>query len=212
MWKLALSATVLLAVLTARTWADDLFPPPYRGLPQSTLQEWTFDGPQGPVWPANPGFNNPYAPPVPSLTGGGQWVNAVNGRTGLLEVDPFQIPPIGTLAIGIPDLNYPNPYKDIRVQVTWFPSLGPGPGIVMSSNPPGIPQGVNTIQAVGGGFFYEQLNWRIVPNPNFETLILQFPSRGYVDQIVVDTICVPEPATLVPLALVGLAALRRRPA
>jgi hypothetical protein len=31
-----------------------------------------------------------------------------------------------------------------------------------------------------------------------------------VDQIVVDTICVPEPATLALLALVGLAALRRR--
>ena len=58
----------------------------------------------------------------------------------------------------------------------------------MSSTPAGIDQS-GYVQDVGGGFFYEQFNWRISPNPAAETLFLDFPARGYVDQIVVDTIC-----------------------
>jgi hypothetical protein len=61
--RFALSAAIVLTGAAGRALADDSDPPPWRGNPGSTWQEWTFDTDQSPVWPANPGFINPYAPP-----------------------------------------------------------------------------------------------------------------------------------------------------
>lgn len=60
--------------------------------------------------------------------------------------------------------------------------------------------------------------FEIYPNPEWETIELSFYNENtgepwypaYVDQVVIDTWCVPEPATLSLLALGGLALLRRR--
>ena len=53
-------------------------------------------------------------------------------------------------------------------------------------------------------------------NPTWEEIYLKFDwhqpgmSSAYVDQVVIDTLCIPEPATLSLLALGGLALMRRR--
>ena len=54
--------------------------------------------------------------------------------------------------------------------------------------------------------------WRIEPNPPHETIVLRSdPMWGAViDQVVVQTICIPEPLTISFLALGGLFLRRRR--
>ena len=48
----------------------------------------------------------------------------------------------------------------------------------------------------------------IEPNPAFE--IVRIDGAVMVDEIVIDTICIPEPASLALLGLGGLALMRRR--
>jgi len=54
--------------------------------------------------------------------------------------------------------------------------------------------------------------WQITPNPQSETITnISFSGTGgFVDHIVVETVCVPEPASLCLLAAGGLAFLRKR--
>jgi hypothetical protein len=62
----------------------------------------------------------------------------------------------------------------------------------------------------GANWWHSTYNLRIYPNPDFE--ILRIDGTVMVDQIVIDTICIPEPAALILLAFGGLLLLRRRPA
>jgi len=61
------------------------------------------------------------------------------------------------------------------------------------------------------GYMYARWGITIEPNPTGETIYIQ-PSfcSLYVDEIVVDTICIPEPATIALLGLGGLILLKRR--
>jgi type II secretory pathway component PulL len=65
-----------------------------------------------------------------------------------------------------------------------------------------------------GEWTVDVVSFEIEPNPWFETIYMSWPRAGTVDvtQVVVDTICMPEPATLAMLAIGfgGLAFLRRR--
>ncbi len=62
------------------------------------------------------------------------------------------------------------------------------------------------------GWVTEVLKFRLEPNPPWEILTMgEFISYpAYVDQVVIDTICIPEPGTLVLLA-VGCVRLLVRP-
>ena len=51
-------ATLLLAAGSATALADDLFPPPWRGQPDTTFAHWTFDNQAAPYFPD--AWNNPY--------------------------------------------------------------------------------------------------------------------------------------------------------
>jgi len=202
------------ALLATNVRADDFAPPTewVRGDPLSTAMEWEFltdaNGHTGP--------DGDTVATVPAPTGSGT-VSIYGGS--------FGIDPIWSIGDGDGQWSGPanepifmefqienwediEPVKFLRIQVTYG---GPTPsissiGAIHQTDPVTIvPTGTTSFSTNQILFEYE-----IHPNPFFELFELEIPVGGSVDQVVVDTISMPEPATLSLLALGGLAALRRR--
>jgi hypothetical protein len=222
---LQLTCVLFVCLFGISAFADDLFPPPWRGAPGSTVQEWDFLTPGVP----NPDlsssdyfpdgidvpFFNPYGDPVAHVWPGvGQNYWPVWGdREGVWPLS-------GVIDIEVPNSPVPNPYKEIWIQLTWAQQT---PESIVTTkvtvDPTYLvtgPQVVNDIilgptnMGTGDGLWHHT-TWRFLvePNPAFE--IIRISGTVMVDQIVVDTICVvPEPATLTILGLSGLVLLLRK--
>lgn len=193
--------------------ADDIYPPAWRGQPGSTMQEWLFSNSiPDPIADIN---NNPYGNPIahPRPGTGQEWVDEWGGRQGIWPLS-------GTILFDIPNTPVPNPYKEIWVQITWAKQVTSStPGVVAFL--PGGPDIASTLVreiplAPTGAlspsdmWYHSTYKIRIEPNPAFEHVYIT--GTLLVDQVVIDTICVPEPATLAMLGLGGLVMIRRRKA
>jgi hypothetical protein len=203
--KKLLLAVAMLAIIVSVSVADDLNPPPWRGLPGTTTTEWLFNT-QNPQPP--PDFErNPYnreghgamMTTEPNTFWEPFWAN----RTGVWHLS-------GGLNAWLWNRPEPNPLKEIWVQITWWSDL-PGMMPIVTERAPGTPDGrlVGDILQLDG--------WRtstflitLPYNPPWEEVII----RGdiWVDQLVIDTYCVPEPSTIIALVggLGSLLAFRRR--
>ena len=62
----------------------------------------------------------------------------------------------------------------------------------------------------GGVWYTYNYGLTIEPNPTSEMITITVPYCTVIDQIVVDTICIPEPASMALLALGSVFLLRRR--
>jgi len=217
---LVAAAVVALAAMPAL--ADDVTPPPWRGQWSTTLQYWEFG-------PANSGTADVLPDGPGPLKEGPPYEPGYLPSTKIIEIVPdpvnpdwIDLDPFGSVREGIWALSGhmdiivdnhepPNDYKLVWVQVTWhegdtqhpdephFVNLDPTP-----INPPAIVDEFvwcNDWKTT----VYE---WRIEPNPPDEMFRLQ--GDILVDQLVIDTWCIPEPMTLGLLGLGGLAVLRRR--
>jgi len=204
----------IIVLLTGIARADDFAPPPWvRGVPLSTAMEWEFltdanghTGPDGNTVATVPGSlgsgtvsiygNSPGVTPIWSIgDGDGQWSAPIN--------DPI------AMEFQIENWIDNEPVKYLRIQVTYG---GTPPSVTglwahhASENPVLIvPTGTTAFSTTHLLFEYE-----LYPNPDFELFHLDIPPGASIDQVVVDTISIPEPATLGVLAVGGLIALRRR--
>ncbi|MBX3380546.1 MAG: hypothetical protein KF805_10660 [Phycisphaeraceae bacterium] len=200
---------VLVAVAGfSASWAqaDDLNPPPWRGQLHSTFQHWTF-----PV--ANPSgapdvWNNPSGTPQMTPSDNSQYFPEFNGRTGV-----WCLPLEGDLRFRVPNDNDPDAlYKIIWIQVTWLGAILPDAGGESSTGKPfQLTADPQTVQLPDG---WNHTTWEfIIPEcPDFEIAFLRNLATAplYIDQVVIDTICiVPSPSTSV-LALAGLVVAGRR--
>lgn len=207
-----LSAAVL---MSSAALADDLYPPAWRGEPGSTFQHWTFDTQPANMYDIAPDIDqNPFGAPaiIDSYGDYGEWLDTYEGRQGVWHA-------YWDFWIDLPNDPEPRPAKDILVQFTYY-----------YDDPTGWDNGrpiigdvfvgsgtfdVSLVQEfqLEGNWYYSQWAIHIEPNPDFESLYVIADddySELYFDQIVVDTICIPEPASLGLLMLGGLALLRRR--
>jgi len=207
MKKMLILGLALVLTGSTLTYADDLFPPPWRGHPRSTFAQWEFDYPGVPGayghYPQPDIWQNPFGPPTAHVVPGPgmEWMPEYQGRPGVWPLS-------GRIDFEIPNFPEPLPEKRIWVQVTFQNQPG-GNGGVLGSNPP--PALWNTISfiALPDGWLHQTIELVIRPNPPFEVLSL-FGDIN-VDEVVIDTICIPEPATLGLLALAApLAVFRRR--
>ena len=193
--------TVFLVTLLAGSmaFAADVVIPGWRGDPGSTYQRWEFstDNP----FPVPDVVNNPYGTPLLKVNTPFSWDNGAWPLSG--EID-----------ILIP--NYPQirPEKWIQIQLTWQPAgLDPDPFLadqpLIAVTPfDGMEMYRYDDDQVAPGWIHSTFDITIWPNPYEEW----FTIKGdiLVDELVIDTICIPEPMTVTLLGLGGLALMRKR--
>jgi len=179
------------------TLGDDLFKPDWRGKPGSTYQKWLFDTDSNPAAP-NVVENEYGSPSATILLGpvGGEWLYQMDGfgtPTGYWDLRPGC-----SMVMDINNRPITLAYKEIWVQVLYYEGLIPAPFVTVPGAELVGSQKI-LIETIEGPFteawYLTLTKWRIEPNPKREQIIISVdPDWGaLVDQVVVDTICGPEP-------------------
>jgi len=189
--------------------ADDLNPPPWRGQEGTTYARWEFLTADPNPLPDEQ--VNPYGQADMSVwSGAGQhWMEVWGGRAGVWPLS-------GAMEVWIPNQPEMLPYKDIRVQISWAPQA-PGSQPLITEKDSALEAWLvdemllePTLEPppVGENWIHSTFTIHIEPNPLSETV--RIDGAVMVDEVVIDTICIPEPATLGLVMAGGLAALRWR--
>jgi hypothetical protein len=215
MARFTLLTVAICGLVSPAAWAHDVIQPPWRGQDGSTYQEWRFDTNANPAPPEV--INNPYGTASAAITVGdfgSGWLDQLGGL-GDTQTNYWDLGSAGTIVIDIDNRPEPLPYKEIWIQVTYFQDLWQAPAVdVPGASLLGGETRLIEHVSTGGDWFLDQTMWRIEPNPDHEQITVTADLSGSViDQIVIDTICIPEPGTLAGL-VVGcclLAVRRRRP-
>ena len=201
---LVLTMTVILA---GPVLARDLWDPPWdMSLPNQTYQAWEFTQDPGPFPTID---ENPYG--IAELVDyNGTWPDVVEGPDGQL-IQTLHIDEPGGLSIWVPNNPDPNLRKLIFWQVTSDKSPTPT-GSPPTTTPPGasLPTGLPQIQHPNLPWYTYNGLLEIIPNPDGEWIHFDFVVSTNIEEIVIKTICIPEPATFGLMILGGLAMLRRR--
>ena len=187
-----------------------------RGDPGSTYQHWQFTNVTSNTPETN---NNPYGDPSFEFEEPGNWgwnpampgPDGPNVSAWTLQTESGT----GTIILHVPNKPDPNEIKYIFLQMTSTKAPSPG-GVTPVGGGSGGPYtagtwntGVPQWQEPNGWYTY---NWglTIEPNPEYEDIVITVPFGTSIDQIVVDTICTPEPATLALLLMGALLGLIKR--
>lgn len=194
-------------------YADDTVPPPWqRFQPNTTTQEWSFPDPQLPH-PAdnNTIYWNPNGVPIQLDTRdqgtGIEWLPGFQNRDGVYAMNPGG----SILVFCIPNDPTMREEKHIWAQITW--AVAPGDQSVDlepfggSVPPTTVEDGTD----MGDGWKHSTFSYILRPNPELEYYQIRNHSNStiYIDQVVIDTQCVPEPASLAGIAA-GAAFLAKR--
>jgi hypothetical protein len=174
--------------------ADDIYPPPWqRGDPGTTYQAWDFGT------SANPSLGdtvyNPYGTPTATINGG-TWSLFYGGHVGIWTLGASD-----SIDLFIPNTPLDtNNIKEVWTQVTWQPDAGPAPVVTVDYGSNSIVSTLQFTAPVGVGEWLQSVYLaELLYNPASENVIIT--ETGDVGQVVIDTICVPEPSSLALLAL-----------
>ena len=204
MKKLVVVCIAVVLATGSMAFADDLFPPPWRGDEGSTFQEWGFGTPD--PFPMPDFVDNPYGIPLLTVDTPSDWFDFVDGHQGVWPLS-------GEIDVFIPNRPSPLDYKEIDIQLVWKPSeLCPSPTLpdepIFGVVPFEFQLAFRHDMDLGGGWVFTKYWIMMSPNPSEEWLSIK--GNIMVDQLVIDTICIPEPATIALLGFGALSLLRRK--
>jgi hypothetical protein len=212
------TSRISLVALSAAAWmasgalAHDMVIPPWRGQDGTTYQEWRFDTGANPADPEV--INNTYGTATAAITVSNPafgWRDQLSGFG--TQQGYWDLGYDGTMVIDIDNRPDPLPYKEVWVQVTYFRDIQEAPSVHVPGGQYISGQTLLVEQvSTGGAWYLDQSIWLMEPNPPHEQIeIIADPFQSVVDQVVIDTICAPEPGTsLLVLVAGGLMALRAR--
>jgi len=197
---------VVLVLSFNTVYAEDFNSPSWRGDSMTTYQQWEFGSSTNPVYPDFE--DNIHGPPLLTIadeTASPQWkatdLYGDNMREGVWRFDDY-------MSVTIGNFNQDNPLKVVWLQMTYYDTGGVEPDIIMDP----VYDNIRVVEKVeAGGYWNISFEIEISPNPVEETIEIH-PGDGplYVDEVVIDTICVPEPVSIALLGLGGLVFLRKR--
>lgn len=171
-----------------------------------TYQQWSFsdDNKQ----PDADVDDNPYGKPLIDVDTTFDWMQSDpgSGRDGIWPVTR-------ELDIFLPNSQQPNPVKFIWIEMTWSPEIDySSPFLPKEPSVSVVPfeqmQMTRTDQILDNGWITSYFNIVIWPNPASEWIGIK--GNFLVDSISIETLCIPEPATLALFGIGGLAALIRK--
>ncbi len=216
------AAGAMLFASAATAMAGDLNPPPWRGDPLSTYQVWGMGQPDPIPQPPDQLFQNPSltGPVFMDLQGAmgmlPNWLPEVTTSTGVGS-GVWCLWPQEALYFSIPNYDNHNPFKYVRLQFKVFnPSAPPGTTgdlrVEVTGDFLGASGDFTGFQPLPNGFVNVTVDIFLEPNPSFEVIYIRNikNSQIYIDQVVIDTICVPGAPAFGLAGIVGLAAFRRR--
>ena len=213
------------AMAGAPAVTGDMNPPDWRGNAGTTSQIWNFDYDPGTEPDSSSRYYNPDGPAAGGQPPLGQTHAIVFPGGGYLETDTVYgsnrygiWTTSGYIDVTVDNYDTPNEFKWMWVQITWAPDMvdsTSGPTFTGLEPAADADWPVELIDEIdyGDGWCTSTYQWRIYPNPTQESFRIGYDSSGpngtamIVDSLVIDTWCVPEPATIGLLVIGGLAVL-----
>jgi hypothetical protein len=202
---------LLCAFMVGYSFASDFNPPEWRGLPGSTYQKWTFSAFD--LSPIADDSNNPYGTPVVTHTINGMWYDQFMDHQGVWNSHAINfLVPNNTEATN--DTTY-------RVQIIWNTAT-----FLVIDMSVFIRDSLGTVPPVQADLIdrYSSSGWssmtfEVTAAPFDSPPVVYYETRSYggsqlasadVDEVIIDAIIIPEPATLLLLAFGGLLLRRNK--
>jgi hypothetical protein len=200
------------AVLSASSAAtavvtDEFSPPSWRGQEGSTYQRWDFLTES--TTPAPDASSNQFGTPALRVNPVGVWDQGGGSHLGIWGLS-------GEIDVYIPNWPQIRPEKEILIQLTWkageadqSPFLPDMPIVGVAADVFGSMSMTRQDFSVGqDGWYQSVFDIHLWPNPTKEWITVK--GDILVDQLIIDTICIPEPGTILLLGTGLLTVISRR--